>query len=1006
MISSRKSLVSSQQSSSRGGLTNTLRSRAEYKGTLVDFSVDDIFVQYSVPQIQKLQREYKSNFFQAKDDLHRLVGEKYRDLIRIAEDIDELSVLSRQIDSQLTELSYSSSKHVEFGRNPLSNFELTIRKEKARKSRASSHKTILNNIINNKLIGYDLSLQTDSLKKTSTLVTVAELYYTIGIKFAKVLQENPFVSSNLHQLKENFITYLETRIAAFSSSSSESNSGGLEIDQLFLNSVADMSDGDGLEFISGSFEEEAQELSDDEESDFADTVHRGSSYPIVNVLIAYIIVNHDNPSLNTYEKISKKFLELRYNYLDTFVTNALQDDKQKNKPVNFAVIFQYIEATCGYHHRFFISTDPISNDLQNQLKYIVSWKASDLVGFHNWFDDEKVIFNSRSYQLERGSTSNKVLQELQKFGNFTYQLASSLIKNTTSGELTEKAATVLSIFQSFVYGLRKSEVIFLSNTSECHTVKLITSEDVVSKLLVDVVQEISDFFAVHRVNLATSQASILNHVMADLEKDTPLSTAVELFTPDFVNMIDFDVDKYFTTVLDISSAANPIIESETQGNSCNELKHWFFVLQKLLFSTDVSSENSIGKISHILQRKFKDVEGVSSSWGTFSSESFSSTFNKLHNEQVVSFKSELKLFIKGIPSSLKEYSASQSRSRLQFLLNLFIILKDNIEAVEDSSNNASLQEEISKQALDIYKQIFLEVLSDKPEGKDASFATLIGESIVFSTDGDLVTVPTRPQLSVHSVMFELALSLLKSSRFRQHEVSNLYTDFGVRQSFITVKNQWIKEELIEKLVLNEIGKGFKQNGIQVEVEQNSGERGVNGTSNTEVTVDSSKIASEEPEKTDEGVSDIELDDGWDQEEEDNWPDEESQINPASAEAKNGKAGVASEATNAEHNQKQPEEAKSVEDDTNDATVNESTNQLADGLNIKTIRHALADIVFLLNFTSQSNITSANSDLQHLVTSLENASGIKLESSTLDIILRGVNEFYRSSKAMYLPLLVN
>lgn len=981
MILSRKSLVSSQQSGSRVSLKSG-RSRAESKSNLVDFSVDEIFVQYSVPQIQKLQREYKNNYIQAKDDLHRLVGEKYRDLIRIAEDIDDLSVLSRKIDSQLTELSYKPLRHVEFGTNPLSKFERSVRIEKASKSRQASHKTILNNIINNKLIGYDLSLQTDALRKTSTLVAVAKVYYTIGKLFDKVLQENPYVNSNLQQLKENFISYLENKIASFSSS--EQNSSGLDRKDLFQAS-ANLNDSDSLDFIFG-FEDEAQDLSDEEDNELIDSIHRGSSIPIVNVLIAYIVVNHDNPLLDTFEKISRKFIDLRYNYLEKVVSSALasQASIQKEMSVNFTVIFQYVEATCSYFEHFFLKLDPVSNDLWNQLKHINSWKASDLVGFHNWFNEENIIFNSQSYKID-GDLAH-IQKDLHKFGDFTYKIASELVQNSEDGDFTHKASKVLGVLQNFVFGLRKSEVIFLSNTSECHIVNLLSSGDVVSKLLLDVTSAITSFLASHRESLVNSEKSVANHVISELQDDVSLTIAFELFTPDFVNMIDVDVDKYFETVLEISTSANPTTKSETHRNSCDELKHWFYSLENLLRSSEIFGENTLAKIMHVILRKFKDVEGVSTSWGTFSAENFSSTFEKLHNEQVALFRKELSLFIATVPSSLSQSSGNSSR--LQFLLNLFIILKDNIDAVEDPKSSTSLHEEIDQQTLSIHQQIFQEILSEKPHDGAQDFSTLISEALGGSA-GEWVTVPTKPGLRVHSLLYELSLTLLKSSRFRQHEVANLYTDVGVRENFVSVKNRWIRKNLIEVLALKQISLSFQVNG---------------GSETTEAT--------DQIEKSElNGDVDLDLDDGWgaeEDDEEDGWAEEadvpsDAQLVQKSTVFENGRLKQQTELSEDIVEGELTKENGETDTENEAGTSNVPTD--ADE-NTQIFRCAVADIVFLLSFTAPSGLTSADSDLQQYIASLEKASGLNLESSTLDIILRGVTEFYRSSKEMYLPLLVN
>lgn len=1029
MVSLRKSLLSSQLPSSNVPINSTQKSDFNPKSYLVDISVDEIFVQYSVPQIQKLQRKYKENFMKAKDDLHRLVGEKYRDLIRIAEDIDDLSAQSHQIDSQLTELSYKSSNHVEFGKNSFSSFESTIRKQRARKSRLSSHKTILNNVINNKLIGYDLKLQTDSLKKTSTLVSVAKLYYTIESIFGNTLEENPHVSANLHQLKGNFIAYLESKISSFSSPSSEIIPGGLEIDNFFVNDTKfSLSEGDTFELFAGTFEDEDHEASDEEDSESPDTFYRGSTNPVANYLIAYIIVNHDDPNLNNLEKITAKFIDLRYSYLDKFVKLALESDKYKDREVNFTMIFQFIETTCMHLHKYFMSDDMISNDLQKQLKNVVTWKAFDLIGFHNWFEEETVVFDNSSYQVLESVAINSVLSRLLKFGQFVYQLGSKLVLESYKGSISQKATKVLNLFCCFVLGLRKSEVVFLSNTSECHSVKLISTEDVVSKLLLDVVKAFNTYFIMHRERLCESAASIMSHIISDLETDRLLSPALELFTPDFVNLIDVDVDKYFESVLDISSATNPISELEKGGNSCQELKHWFFILDDLLKETTIISENNLGRISRVLSRDFKDVKGLSKSWGNFSSQSFLSTFDSLHKQQIDYSRNGLESFVGKISLALETCSADSNPSKLHFLLNLYIILKDNINTVE-SEPNGLLDKGISKQVLAIYNQIFEELPLLVPDGKNLTFEALLRDSSALVSSLELTTVPTKPHLAIHSTLFELARSLLKSPRFRQHEMCNLYTDSGVRDSFIDVKNQWIKHQLIEKTLIAQIKNGLnaEENHPEISLKDDvtplsqevstvpvstDEDHEVNGVRTDEIAVE------------DIDGDDLDLNDNWGGDNED-WSEDEKDGFAKSKVKEQLQASTEKDVPSniKEFDATQPKhetgttshvpsefEKKVVTDELSAPKVANDSNEngLSNNSSLRSgqIRQALANIVFLLNFTTEGSISDSDPDLKHFIASLEEKYDLKFEHSTIDFILRGVNEFYRSNKEMYLPLLVN
>lgn len=1045
MISSRKSITSLLSSNSHVSLHSKARSRQGSTNHAVEFPVEEIFVQYSVPKIQKIQQEYKANFVKSKDDLHHLVGMKYRDLIRIAEDIEELSSLSRQIDSQLTDLSYKSSSYVEFGKNRFNKFDSLIRKEKAIKSRITSHKTILNNVINNKLIGFDLKLQTDSVKKTSTLVEVAKLYYTIGKSFSRTLKENPHVSGNLYQLKENFIRYLESKIASNSASSSDFSQGGLNMDDFFVaNTKLDFSEGENFDLLTGTFDDDAQEASDEDEG-ASEIIYRGSAYPIVNYLIAYIIVNHDDPKLDSLEKITTKFIDLRYNYLESFVAQALESDIHTDKSVNFTMIFQFIEATCGCLQKFFISDDLISNDLQNQLKYIVDWKASDLIGFHNWFEEETMAFDNSSYQLLDPDAVTSSQNRLSKFAKFVHQLGSKLVSESLHGTISQNATSVLNLFYRFVYELRKAEVVFLSNNSVCHLVQLFSDEDVVPKLLQDVLDSFESYFAVHCDSLTNSDTSLISQITREFDTESSLSSAVELFTPDFVNMIDVDVDLYFNTVLEISAASNPVSELKTTGNSLQGLKHWFYVLEKLLQATNLSAESNLGIISRILKKDFREVEGLTKKWGQFTPNSFLSSFQELHQRQIDLSRSQLESFINRISSTLHS-SSNPGSSRLQFLLELFIILKDNVEAVEGHPDAPRLDANISKQVLIIYEQIFSELLSVEPEGRGVPFESLLEDSFVRLSNVDSSTVPLRPHLAVHSTILELGCSLLRSPRFRQHEMCNMYTDKGVKNNFVLVKNYWIKESLIERLLISSSRKLYEASEVDVpsvsethgngaETENGEKKNGANSDHENEAGPDSegengseskpnsdSAIEKELKEKRLENEKD--MDDGWTQDEDDGWLEdlndhskEKGQLpveatvavvsEPQNIEKTSGNAAPKENASQKENAALEALTAdKEVVDDL--LSIEKAPSQEKKATSLESIEHArqaLANVVFLLNLTTKEVISTSDANVTQYISSIEEIFGVALERSTVAIIVRGVNDFYKASKEMYLPLLV-
>lgn len=183
-------------------------------------SVDDIFRQMSIPQIHKLSREYKLKIEKTKSDLHSLVGSKYRDLIKIAEDIDSMYLISSDVDLKLTDLSYQKSNFIPFSNsNSHAKFNTIVRANHAREARRSSRILILRDAVNNILEKFDLKLSINEngspLVHTSNLIYYAKVYYTIESLFADLLERYSNLKQKFLRLKENFINYLENELSSY-----------------------------------------------------------------------------------------------------------------------------------------------------------------------------------------------------------------------------------------------------------------------------------------------------------------------------------------------------------------------------------------------------------------------------------------------------------------------------------------------------------------------------------------------------------------------------------------------------------------------------------------------------------------------------------------------------------------------------------------------------------------------------------------------------------------------
>lgn len=962
-VSRRNLVMLASPGSAPSHLTNN-----ESSSELAEFSVDEIFSKYSVHQVQKLHYDYKRNVAKAKEDLHRLVGEKYRDLIRIAEDIEGMSEMSREVDNHLSDLSYKPSNYVSFGSSSLSKFDSMIRRSNARSSRTKSYKTILNNVINNKLISLDLKLKTDKLKRSSTLVFMAKLYYTIGVTFKETLRQNPNSSTNLIILKNSFVNYLEYKIATFNTASES-----LLADSEILYSKGKRFDEDGdIEFYTDTFgDDEQEELSDLEESDYSIPVpsHFNSASPIVNYVLAYIIVNHDNEALDTLEKVADKFITLRQNYLSKRLESVQKSAKNLPKPkIDFFPVFNYIETTCSYVDKLFVSQDTATNDLYRLLKSVTDWNASDIIGFHNWFDEERVSFDLRQYLLHVPPENTE--KKFSAFASIAYNfLIDCLVTCSKTSDFVQSSKSSLYLLHNFVNALRRAEVFFLSNTSTCFTVQLLSEADVANRILEYVQRDVLEQLVKEHINLLSLEntMSIRHLVHREIELKSFRGTALhEPFTSSFVELMDSNINDYITSVINLTTTA-----PTRQENECSEsaLHQWFLKTLHFLNLLKLSDDSVPRKIFKSLDREFTDLDGVSGSWGSFSKEKLQDTFGRLRLNVLKTLLSQVEIFSKSIEDLVEVNLEQDKLDIIIFLLRILIITKENTLNVGDEKQISAIITSIDVSMTKACGKLFI-AFSSTLDG-ETSFADIIESNNFLSLDSD--TLPVRPHIGLSSAFYWLSLKFFDSAHYKKHEMCNMYLNQNLRSSFVEAKKTWIMNDIIQKLL--EFSKkdvvNAKDNGKEIE------------DTKAEVVEEEVKEKVEEKEEEKEPKEANEEQDGW--ENEDDW--EESDLNNCGISDKESAVNASLGDINEQVS------------DANDAVASEK-------MLPEQSRQCLANIIFLLSFVEEGGVTETNKKLTELIETLNEKSSEPLQHSSVEYIVRNVTDFYKSSKHLYLPLLAN
>lgn len=538
---------------------------------LLDLSVDEIFEKYLVPQVQRLHGAYKSSVSTARVELHKLVGSKYRDLLRIAEDIDGMSSMSVTINQDLTTMAYRKSAATPFGKTNRLKFATFMRAGLATKSRKDSEKTILNNVINNQLIGHDLQIRTGEVESTAELVDLAVVYHTVTTTLKSSMQDKG--NTAFVRLRTNFINYLESKIASFGTSGA-----GLGPD-----------DDDTL----------SEPFDLDEEND---SIRYKMASLFVNYLTAYILVS---PEIASMELICKRYLSLRFNYLSAHL--------DLTSPAYFRV-FKYIELTFYHVHKLFVEGPIHVSDLSNALT-LRPWRASDRIGFHHWFEDDHVSFDLKGFAALKASTVSHQLLEFSKLVIFEF------IAPLESGPSKQIQIQLLAL-HDFTVGLKKIETQALNNHDKCFTSELVCHSGVAEKYLESVLGSAREVFGEH------IKALLVRFANLDLAENT--EPRIDLFSLEFIGLVDTDLDAYLSNVALVTGIDDHTSDSKT--SAVTELGRWFHELKNLNAELVPRQDNLLQTTITALQQQSRGTEIAELNWGSFTDKAVTDAFEKLREE--------------------------------------------------------------------------------------------------------------------------------------------------------------------------------------------------------------------------------------------------------------------------------------------------------------------------------------------------------------------------------------
>lgn len=778
-------------------------------------SVDDIFRQMSIPQIHKLSREYKLKIEKTKSDLHSLVGSKYRDLIKIAEDIDSMYLISSDVDLKLTDLSYQKSNFIPFSNsNSHAKFNTIVRANHAREARRSSRILILRDAVNNILEKFDLKLSINEngspLVHTSNLIYYAKVYYTIESLFADLLERYSNLKQKFLRLKENFINYLENELSSYNlfdnavygtTNDKIKHNQKLKLSDLnnnrTMSSLADAQVFDDL-YQEESFDPIEEDPADSFENDeYIKSKHESYNKllpPIVNYLIAYTIANICNAELNSVQKVLLKFIQLRHNYLESLLNKA--DTTYDATQLNYFVIFKFIENTCGYIEKYF---ENVHSTYHRSLNLAIRpWKASNLLGFRGWFNEEDVnlkeAYNYEVFPLQ-------VSASIENLPNVIYNFMKNKIISTKVEVSFENVWRTLLIYHNFFFGLIRLFDYASFNESQSKLITIIENkkeDNILIQLTKAVKKVIQGAFSDHYGELLSKDnSSIITKIQEYIhqrDKSEHSEERLELFSSGLTDLMDANLEMYIGEISNISFASS----GETISDS---LMKWFDkfddfnILLDLHSAQDdnkLSSFNCLKNLNVFLSRPISETK-QEIKWGLFDKQWFESEFSSLYKELNSSFSFSINSFVSDLQNIL-ESSESNDIVSYYYLLNILITIKERLTSLDTVNLDVILAESSIDE---LCKKLFSYSIEELPKDKFfASFDDLVHELVLSSQMEDL---PTRPSLKLAASIYELATSYLSAGvSDTNHTYEKLFLSVNGSIIFVNLKNKWIQHELINE----------------------------------------------------------------------------------------------------------------------------------------------------------------------------------------------------------------
>lgn len=797
-------------------------------------NVEDIFTQYLIPQIQKLSKNYRDDAERAKNDLFKLVGHKYRDLVEIAEDIRAMYADSMEVNERLSTLAYSKLNFKDFtNTNQFARFDSDVRNIHAQKSRVNGKTTILKNLIYDRLVSIDLGLKTkvdnsavDEAHQLQAYINYSKIYFTIESVFADIFQADIYLKAKFDYLKSRFRAHLEALIAEHNSWVGSYGSQHTTLHSLIRH--YNMSLDIGLEELSEMI------LGD---VDIDDSQLHGNGLPrqvqpLVSILCAYVILNLKDPELDTITKVFEKFAEIRTSYVNTLMSNLLSSSSAASDiEYDFLKLFLYIENTCNYIKTHFDSPTLRSNLVSTLKQNTENWSVTDVIGFRNWFEIDTVKFNHQLYEVRIPESSLEAVNDMVVTSvNQVSILCDGLLKQAQSSLSEEESLTIQAqkLCYNFFIDLINLSRFCYGQGCKCNVIRLLQDNGLLSSVLQNVGSSMTAVYDEHLNRLMQdSNDEPKGGLCSTLTTSSHNSTHSALFSQPLFDMLDNSVEMYLETVHDIATSTFFIPKSAALGSA--QVEQWFTKVNQLHNLLGLTSEEKVvhGESKYNLFALAEQLNEADAS----------KLFGDLVDKEV---------------SSLKDGILQRLWTRIEKFVDYVITIFE----VQEENNDINTRYDFLRILLSLEENlgILLSRLPDADSHDPSNISNKIEVScrknIAFIFEQSLAhPIATQFQDGLNDYLHNKSARCGPSNQFTgliyhlssvfltptdqketsEYENIRLYQSSVVKSEFTKLKREWIVSELIRKFVEQLKNAGSAPNEKANELEEPTESEETNGT---------------------------------------------------------------------------------------------------------------------------------------------------------------------------------